>query len=107
MRRRTWNSWTFSEPEEQPDSSVRSFLEFGCYAMRDKCCGGAVRMEQTLQRTTFQRTMAELLEEAMDPSDVRMERVARIRTAIGEGTYLPDVAGLAQKLIETMRGEFR
>jgi anti-sigma28 factor (negative regulator of flagellin synthesis) len=45
--------------------------------------------------------------EALDLSETRMERVARIRAAINEGTYLPDIAELAQKLMETMCGEFR
>jgi anti-sigma28 factor (negative regulator of flagellin synthesis) len=47
---------------------------------------------------------ASSLEHAMDLSDVRMERVARIRTAIANGCYHVSSEDLAQKLIGAMLG---
>jgi anti-sigma28 factor (negative regulator of flagellin synthesis) len=43
----------------------------------------------------------------MDLSDVRMERVARVRTAIANGCYDVSSADLAQKLISNLLGDFR
>jgi flagellar biosynthesis anti-sigma factor FlgM len=104
MRKAAWNSWTHCEPEKLPASGVRFFYESENLKAPDKGRGDreATRMEQA-----FQRSMAQMLEQALDLSETRMERVARIRAAINEGTYLPDIAELAQKLMETMCGEFR
>jgi hypothetical protein len=43
---------------------------------------------------------------ATDHSETRPERLARIQAAIAGGHYAVSAADLAQKLLETMRGNF-
>lgn len=104
MRRKTWNSWTFSETDDRPerDDENRTKLEHGKttdrLARRDKKTG----LEQA-----FQPDMAKMLERAMDLSEVRKERVERVKAALAKGEYEVSAEDLARKLIDTMRGDFR
>jgi anti-sigma28 factor (negative regulator of flagellin synthesis) len=51
--------------------------------------------------------MSEALERAMDLSDVRNERVARVKRAIQSGEYRVASRELAQRLIRNMRGDYQ
>jgi flagellar biosynthesis anti-sigma factor FlgM len=71
--------------------------------------GTACRLRVTNSATTgagrfLQRSTSNFSERAMDLSDVRMERVVRIRAAIANGQYHVSSEDLAQKLIGVMLG---
>ena len=77
-----------------------------------KTCRIGVTVNSTASATAgtgrlLQRSRTNFPERAMDLSDVRMERVVRIRTAIANGQYHVSSEDLAQKLISNMLGAHR
>jgi anti-sigma28 factor (negative regulator of flagellin synthesis) len=106
--RRIWNSWTYYGDSD----SGRSDLD------NDNVCqeswrsnGGEAEptgrgiLEDAYERS-LQRSIGDALERAMDLSDVRNERVVRIKRAIDNGTYHVSARELAQRLIRNMRGDY-
>jgi flagellar biosynthesis anti-sigma factor FlgM len=100
MRGRTWNSWTqFHSIENPPRKKARP----------TSCSPRPLLHHEVVAvyARRVQRTTAEALASALDLSEVRMERVARIRAAIASNTYRVSSADLAQKLLQTMMGDFQ
>ncbi len=107
--RRTWNSWTYYGPdqasartepgptgeESQKDDEPRPSRSRGA------ACA------QAAPQGAFEQSMANALERAMDLSDVRKERVSRVKRAIAAGNYQVSARELAEKLVRNMLGEYR
>lgn len=104
MRRKTWNSWTFSETDDRPerDDENRTKIEPRETTERQRKQDEMAGLEQA-----FQPDMGKMLERAMDLSEVRMERVERVKASLARGEYDVSADDLARKLIDTMRGDFR
>jgi flagellar biosynthesis anti-sigma factor FlgM len=120
--RRTWNSWTYygdGDSDRGEEDSV-------CQESWRKRDGERDKTEAQSQGTSkeankgigkgalagayeqsLEQSMSEALERAMDLSDVRNERVARVKRAIQSGEYRVASRELAQRLIRNMRGDYQ
>jgi flagellar biosynthesis anti-sigma factor FlgM len=106
MRRKIWNSWTFSGTGDEGRQRGATAGFGGQHGRADRR-RGAQTAEPTWLERSFQERAAHALEHALDLSEVRLERVERVRAAIARGTYHIPARDLAQKLMKTMLGEFR
>lgn len=105
--RRIWNSWTYygnSDAGRKESDNVCQESPRMDGDERNQDSKG--RLEDAFERS-LQRSIADALERAMDLSDVRQERVARVKQAIDSGTYRVSAKDLAQRLIRNMRGDYR
>jgi anti-sigma28 factor (negative regulator of flagellin synthesis) len=96
-----WSSWAAFDSDGHwvwgKEGTLR--LQYG------KTCRGRVTDGSTVGgRRLLRNSAARSLERAMYLSDMRMERVARIRAAIASGCYHVSSEDLAQKLIGGMLG---
>jgi anti-sigma28 factor (negative regulator of flagellin synthesis) len=103
--RKAWNSWTVCDSDGhglwgKEDKSRQPYGKMCRGCTTDSSTTGAGRLFHV-------NNMTKSLERAMDLSDVRIEMVARVRSAIANGCYNVSSADLAQKLIRNMLGDFR
>jgi flagellar biosynthesis anti-sigma factor FlgM len=108
--RRTWNSWTYYGDGD----SGRGEEDSVCQESWRKRDGEPAKAEGSTNGTlagayeqSLEQSMSEALERAMDLSDVRNERVARVKRAIESGDYRVASKELAQRLIRNMRGDYQ
>jgi flagellar biosynthesis anti-sigma factor FlgM len=102
MKRKTWNSWTFTGSDDDAgrshgDMVVESELPG---RLRPK------NVQSTWLERSFQESLAQSLEQAMDLSEVRMDRVERVRAAIAAGRYRVSSEKLADRLMQNMLGNY-
>jgi flagellar biosynthesis anti-sigma factor FlgM len=107
--RRIWNSWTYYGTDR--DSGRSDEQKTVCqetWKDREQRTEERAAAKSTggLLAKSFERSMADALERAMDLSDVRKERVARVKKAIETGQHRVSARELAEKLIKNMRGEY-
>jgi flagellar biosynthesis anti-sigma factor FlgM len=106
--RRTWNSWTYyGEDRESGRDEKGSVCQESWRAGKRTPDGRRGGILEDSFAQALERSMADALERAMDLSDVRNERVARVKLAIEDGTYHVPAHELAQKLVRNMLGEYR
>ena len=104
MRRKTWNSWTFTEADDGPERDDENRTKIAPRKTTDR---QQMQDARAGLAQAYQPDMVKMLERAMDLSEVRMERVARVKASLAKGEYEVTADELAQKLINTMRGDFR
>jgi len=102
MKRKFWNSWTFTgSDDEAGNSNGDSVVEReGLGPAREK------NDQPTWLERSFQESLGHALENAMDLSDVRMERVERVKAEIAAGKYRVPTEDLAERLIKNMKGDY-
>jgi flagellar biosynthesis anti-sigma factor FlgM len=112
--RRTWNSWTYYGDGDSGRGEEDSVCqESGRNPDRDRAeteVQNRGKLKGTLAgayEQSLEQSMSEALERAMDLSDVRNERVARVKRAIQNGEYRVASRELAQRLIRNMRGDYQ
>ena len=109
--RKTWNSWTYYGDRDSGRSDKGAHRQ-------ESVCQESWKMDKRASREgtrgsvedayehAFEQSMADALERAMDLSDVRQERVARIRRAIQAGNYWVAAEDVARKLVRNMLGDY-
>jgi anti-sigma28 factor (negative regulator of flagellin synthesis) len=100
---RTWNTWTHDWDDRSGELTRWQDEPQPLWEKEDRQNGKPAkgRLE-----CAFEDSQVRKLKRAMDLSDVRMERVERIRKQLQEGTYLVPSRELAEKLIRSMLGEY-
>jgi flagellar biosynthesis anti-sigma factor FlgM len=101
-KRQVWNSWTFAGSD---DDAGQSHGDMGV-EREVPGCGPQRREHPTWLERSFQKSRGQALEQAMDLSDVRLERVQRIRAEIAAGRYRVPTEKLAERLVQNMLGNY-
>jgi anti-sigma28 factor (negative regulator of flagellin synthesis) len=106
--RRTWNSWTYySDGDTEHDEKEDVCHESKHAPVKSQKEEPKKGMLEDAYGRSMEQAMGEALERAMDLSDVRKERVARVKRAVEAGDYRVEAKELAQRLIRNMRGDYR
>jgi anti-sigma28 factor (negative regulator of flagellin synthesis) len=102
MKRKFWNSWTFTGPDDEAGRSHgdTESPQGGLGSERKK------NDQPTWLERSFQESLGLALENAMDLSDKRLERVERVKAEIAAGTYRVPTEELAERLIKNMKGDY-
>jgi flagellar biosynthesis anti-sigma factor FlgM len=107
---KVWSSWTVTVFDSGghwvwgKEDTLRQRYGATC---RIGVIGNSTAAATTSACRLLQRSTSNASKHAMDLSDVRMERVARIRAAIANGHYHVSSEDLAEKLIGVMLGARR
>jgi flagellar biosynthesis anti-sigma factor FlgM len=102
MKRKFWNSWTFTGSDDEAGHSNGD-----TESQRGGLSGERQNKEQpTWLERSFQESLGQALENAMDLSDTRQERVDRVKAEIAAGTYRVPTEQLADRLIKNMKGDY-
>jgi len=109
--RRTWNSWTYygdgdSGRTDSPQGEKESVCQESWKEHGEKDGAPAEGALEGAFKQSMEQSLAKALERAMDLSDVRNERVERVKRAIQAGKYKVPAKELAQKLIRNMMGDY-
>jgi anti-sigma28 factor (negative regulator of flagellin synthesis) len=108
--RRTWNSWTYYGDGDSGRGDEDSVCQENWRKRPDEQAEKEAPPKGMLEgayEQSLEQSMSAALERAMDLSDVRNERVARVKRAIEGGDYRVASRELAQRLIRNMRGDYR
>ena len=103
--RKVWNSWALFDSDGHWVWGGKEDMLRRQYGKTCRVC--VTGSSTTSTKRLLQDSKAKSLERTMDLSDVRMEKVIRIRTALASGCYQVSSADLAQKLITNMLGGLR
>jgi len=108
--RKTWNSWTYYGDGRSGRTDNDNVCQESWKDQGNKKTGPPEKPVEGPIETAFKQSMekslASALERAMDLSDVRNERVERVKRAIKAGSYSVPAKELAQKLIRNMLGDY-
>jgi len=102
MKRKFWNSWTFTGSDDETGRS------HGDTESPQGVLGPERKKndQPTWLERSFQESLGQALENAMDLSDKRLERVERVKAQIAAGTYRVPTEELAERLIKNMKGDY-